>query len=291
MRRAALIAAGRPALAGLFAGLFATLAFGAEKFSESRDVTYVERGSGPLKADIFVPAGDGPFPAVLVVHGGAWMSGNKGRMTGIATALAEHGYTACAINYRLAPKDPFPAQIEDCKAAIRFLRKNAATYKIDPGRIAGFGYSAGAHLVALLGVTDPTAGLEGADVPAGSESTRIQAVVAGGAPCEFRVLPADNQRLAYWLGGTRAEKPQAYELASPLRFVSKDDPPFFFFHGAADNLVPLASPQEMVKQLTNTGVHATLLTVPGAGHGQTLHDPSVMAAVLEFLDKNLKKSS
>ncbi len=260
-----------------------------DKFREFRDETYVQRDGQSLQADILVPQGDGPFPAVLVVHGGAWMTGNKSKMAHVATVLAEHGYVACAINYRLAPKHPFPAQIEDCKAAIRWLRTNAERFRIDPERIGGFGYSAGGHLVALLGTTDAESGLEGGDAPADGPSTRIQAVVAGGAPCDFRGIEPNNQRLSYWLGGSRAEKPQAYELASPARFVTKDDPPIFFFHGEDDTLVPLGSPRAMQAKLNTVGVPCDLFTVPKAGHIETVRDPAATKAAIEFLDKHLKK--
>ncbi len=258
------------------------------KIVEHRDVTYVERDGGPLLADVLVPPGEGPFPAVLVVHGGAWMTGNKSKMAPVGRLLAEHGYVACTINYRLAPKNPFPAQIEDCKAAVRFLRSHAAEYHLDPQRIGAFGYSAGGHLVALLGTTDPASGLEGSDAPADGPSTRIQCVVAGGAPCDFRAMPPGNQRLAYWLGGTRAEKPDAYELASPTKFVSKDDPPVFFYHGEADSLVPPDSPRGMHAELKTAGVPSELFTVPKAGHVEAVRDPAALAAALEFLDKHLK---
>ena len=132
--------------------------------------------------------------------------------------LVEHGYVACSIDYRLAPKHPFPAQIDDCKAAVRWLRCHAKEFKMDAARIGGYGYSAGGQLVALLGVTDRNDGLEGPDATADSPSTRLQCVVAGGAPCDFRSMPADSIGLAYWLGGSRAEKPLAYQQASPLQF-------------------------------------------------------------------------
>ncbi len=260
----------------------------APKFHEFRDVSYVERDGQPLLADVLVPDGDGPFPAVLMVHGGAWMTGNKSRMEPIARLLAEHGYVTCTINYRLAPKNVFPAQIEDCKAAVRFLRSHAEQYHVDPERIGGFGYSAGGHLVALLGTTDATSGLEGADAPADGPSTRIQGVVAGGAPCDFRAMPPGNQRLAYWLGGSRAEKPQAYELASPSKFVTKDDPPIFFFHGEGDTLVSPDSPRAMQAELKTAGVPCELYTVPKAGHVEAVRDPAAIAAAIEFLDRHLK---
>ncbi|HEX6963228.1 MAG TPA: alpha/beta hydrolase, partial [Lacipirellula sp.] len=98
---------------------------------------YVERDSGPLKADIYVPEGEGPFPGVLVVHGGAWRMGTRGQLAGVAQQLAEHGFTAVAISYRLAPQFKFPAQIEDCRDAVRWMRTNAHRLKIDPERIGG----------------------------------------------------------------------------------------------------------------------------------------------------------
>jgi triacylglycerol lipase len=295
MRRARFVERGLFFAAPLALCLFAVAALRAgsaaadDKFATFPDVTYVERDGQPLRADILVPQGDGPFPAVLVVHGGAWTAGNKAMMSRVATALAEHGYVTCAINYRLAPKYPFPAQIEDCKAAVRWLRTNADKYKIDTNRIGGFGYSAGGHLVALLGTTDRDSGLEGSDAPADSPSTRIQAVVAGGAPCDFREFPPNNLRLSYWLGGTRTNKPQAYELASPAHFISKDDPPTFFFHGESDALVPLASPRAMQAQLSTAGVPSDLYTVPKAGHIEAFRDPAAIQAGIDFLDKHLKK--
>ena len=205
--------------------------------------------------------------------------------------MAEHGYTACSINYRLAPKHLFPAQIDDCKSAVRWLRSHAKEFKIDPQRLGGYGYSAGGQLVALLGVTDREDGLEGPDATADSPSTRLQCVVAGGAPCDFRSLPADSGRLAYWLGGTRAEKPLLYQQASPLNFVTPDDPPSFFFHGEEDRLVPFASPRSMVEQLTASRVPATLHTIPDAGHIETFFNADAMTAAIEFLDKYLQPAS
>ncbi len=259
----------------------------AGEFQSQRDVTYVQRGDEEIKADIYVPEGQGPFPAVLVVHGGAWRMGNKMQMMRMARALAAEGYTTMAINYRLAPEHPFPAQIDDCKSAVRFMRKNAAKYKIDPNRLGAVGYSAGGHLVALLGTTDQSCGLEGPD--SDGTSTRLQCVVAGGAPCDFRLMPADGDGLAYWLGGTRAEKPQVYELASPAKFVTKDDPPTLFFHGDADRLVPIISPRAMIKAMADAGVETRLYVVEGAGHIQAANDLPAQSETIKFFDAHLKK--
>jgi acetyl esterase/lipase len=256
-------------------------------FETVRGVTYVKRDSGELLADVYIPGGDGPFPAVLAVHGGAWRMGAKWQMAGYAQELAATGFTVVSINYRLAPDYKFPAQIEDCKSAVRWMRKNASRYKIDPARIGAVGYSAGGHLVALLGATDPACGLEGPD--ADSTSTRLQCVVAGGAPCDFRLIPPDSEGLAYWLGGSRAEKPAVYELASPLAFVSHDDPPILFFHGDVDRLVPLLGPQAMVKKLGEVGVPAQLYTIAGAGHIPAFADPKAHDETVKFFEEHLKK--
>jgi len=237
-----------------------------------RSLVYAPREDEPLRADVYRPAGKGPFPGVLCVHGGAWTVGNKNQMAAIARQLAEAGYTAVTINYRLAPKYKFPAQIEDCRAALLWMRENARQYKIDPDRLGAWGYSAGGHLVALLGTS----------------GTGLKAVVAGGAPCDFRNVPLDSQRLAFWLGGTRHELPKIYQAASPAEFVSADDPPMFFYHGQLDGVVPVEHPTEMAAELKRLGVTARLYVVPKAGHLGAFVDRSAVTEAVRFLDQHLK---
>lgn len=274
---------------------FAAMAAGAaavwaDEVDATYGVTYVERDSGPLKADVYMPRGDGPFPGVLVVHGGAWRMGTRAQLAGIAQILAQHGLTAVAISYRLAPQHKFPAQIEDCKAAVRWMRAQAAQWKIDPARIGGFGYSAGAHLVSLLGTTSIEDGLEGVDDPERQPSTRLQAVVAGGAPCDFRLIPPTVDGLAFWLGGTSGEKPELYRLASPAAFISADDPPFFFFHGEGDQMVPLFSPTLMRAALHAAGVTAEMYVAPKLGHIACAADTESISRAVRFLETHLKAS-
>jgi len=238
---------------------------------------YSESESEPLKADVYQPRGAGPFPGVLVVHGGAWYVGTRAQLSGVAQLLARRGFVAVAITYRLAPKHQFPAQIEDCQQAVRWMRSEATRLKIDPERIGGFGYSAGAQLVCLLGTT-------GENGP----STRLQAVACGGAPCEFRVLPLDQRMLSFWLGGTRREKPEQYRLASPAAFVTPDDPPMFFFHGAKDRLVPRASPEAMCRHLQGAGVEAELYVVPDMGHTFAAMDSAALEKSATFLEEHLQ---
>jgi acetyl esterase/lipase len=255
-----------------------------------RNQVFVERDSGPLAADVYRPHGPGPFPGILVVHGGAWRMGARADFAVIAHRLAERGYTAVAIDYRLAPTYKFPAQIYDCQAAVRWMRSHAGELKIDPTRIGGFGYSAGGHLVALLGTLDDKE-LRESGLPANAPSARLQAVVAGGAPCDFRVLPGDSERVAFWIGGTRNKMPNEYRDASPASFITADDPPMYFFHGQQDLLVPVASPTEMVKLLKGAHVTAEMCVVKDAGHIQALFDRGALERGLAFADKYLKAES
>jgi acetyl esterase/lipase len=252
-----------------------------------RNQVFVERDSGPLAADVYRPRGAGPFPGMLVVHGGAWRMGARADLAVLAQRLAENGYTAVAIDYRLAPTYKFPAQIYDCQAAVRWMRSHAGELKIDPKRIGGFGYSAGGHLVALLGTLDDKE-LREPGLPANAPSARLQVVVAGGAPCDFRVLPGDSDRIAFWLGGTRDKLPNEYRDASPASFITADDPPMYFFHGQQDLLVPVESPTEMVKLLKGAHVTAEMCVVKNAGHIQALFDRGALVHGLAFADKYLK---
>jgi acetyl esterase/lipase len=249
-------------------------------------VVFGEVGGKKLSADIYRPAGAGPFPAVLCVHGGAWLAGHRLEMYGIGQALARHGYAAVSIDYRLAPADRFPAQLDDCRTAFDWMRREGAAYKIDPNRIGAWGYSAGAHLVTLLALSQLPSrpGLKAA-----GDSHRIRAVVAGGTPCDFRKVLPDDPTYAFWLGGTRREKPDLYVAASPAQFVSSDDPPVFLYHGENDMLVSLHLVRLMVVQLKKDQVPVELYTRPNAGHLQTFFDGAAVNKGIDFLDKNLKR--
>ncbi len=246
---------------------------------------YCQRDSGPLKADVYAPQGDGPFPGILVVHGGAWHLGSRAQLSAQAQMFARHGFTAVAISYRLAPKHKFPAQIEDCRAALAWMREEAQELKIDPARIGGFGYSAGAQLISLLGTH--TKRDSATSEPTNELPTGLQAVACGGAPCEFRVLPEDQRMLSFWLGGTRREVPEQYRNASPAAFISSDDPPMFFFHGEKDSLVPVESPQLMVRKLSDVGVSSELYMVPDTGHVFAVMDRGALKKSVRFLSEHL----
>ncbi len=263
-----------------------------------RDITYGIADSVALKMDIYYPkVVEGTVPAVLYVHGGGWTKGDKGTGAG-ATEIPElisRGYLVAAINYRLAPQYKFPAQIEDVKCAVRFLRANAATYGIDPDRIGAWGGSAGGHLVALLSVTDAAAGFEGNGGYA-DQSSRVQAVVDMFGPSDLTAIfqGADTQLLEQ-VFGTTDRNSDIVKLASPVTWVSSDDPPFLILHGENDKLVPLSQSKILYDRLVAAGVPATLTIVKNAGHGFApaggTIDPSrteITNIVADFFDKHLK---
>ena len=275
--------------------LAASVAHGGE-IEVIRNVAYADDGEPRHVADVYLPEGQGPFPGVLVVHGGAWMMGDKSHLGWVARRLAEQGFAAVSINYRLAPQHKFPAQLEDCQAALTWMLASAGKYRIDADRLAGYGYSAGGHLVTLLAMknsqppepTKSAAGKDSARLKATClKATCLKAVVAGGTPCDFRWIPPDQPALAYWLGGTRAECPEAYESASPLCYVGAGNPPILFFHGENDQLVDKRYPTEMSAQLKKLGVASEVLLLPGKEHIMAMFDASAVEAGVAFLRKHV----
>lgn len=244
-------------------------------------IVFAQVAGEKIEADVYLPAGDGPFPGVLVIHGGAWKSGIRSHMDTICRRLAAEGYVAATVDYRLAPKHIFPAQIEDCQTALRWFYGKADEYKIDKKRIATWGYSAGAHLALLLAVR-PVMGDDG------KTPLPIKAVIAGGAPCEFRVTPPKSTGLAFWLGGTRAEKRQNYRDASPAAFFSESTPPVFFYNGDQDNLVDVRGVRKAHAALTRLGVDTILYEIPGGGHIDVFSDPAPKDEAIKFLNARLK---
>ena len=182
-----------------------------------RNQVFVERDSGPLAADVYRPRGAGPFPGMLVVHGGAWRMGARADLATIANGLAEHGYTAVAIDYRLAPTYKFPAQIYDCQAAVRWMRSHASELKIDPTRIGGFGYSAGGHLVALLGTLDEKE-LREPGIPANAPSDDCRSLSPAAHRATFESFPAtaNESRSGSAARGTKCQT----NIATPRRPAS-----------------------------------------------------------------------
>ena len=252
-----------------------------------RNQIYASRGAGSLVADVYTPKTEGPHPAILAIHGGYWRFGSKQAMAGRARQLADRGYVVVAINYRLAPQSVFPAQIHDVKSAITWMRSNASELQIDPDQIGTYGYSAGGHLALLLGMTDGSEGLEGPDATPGID-TRVQAVVAGGPAVDFRDFADNDDRLAYFLGGTPAEVPGNYADASPAQWVSSDDPPTMVFIGENDSVVSRSKVDDFVDQLGQAGVPHRFREVAGKGHLPAAFDRDTLRSSANFFDDTLK---
>lgn len=258
-----------------------------------RDVVFGTGGIHELKLDLARPHGEGLFPAILCLHGGGWVGGDRQQMEETIKVLAARGYVAVTPDYRLAPRDSFPAAIEDCKAAVRWLRANAVRLKVDSGRIGVLGFAAGGHLACLLGVTDKADGFEGKGGNP-NESSRVQAVVSFFGPTDLSYPKWDisvrENNLVPFLGGTLEKHAEAYRKASPLTYVRKGTPPFLFIHGAEDKIVPPSQSQDMADKLTSVGCKARVLLLEGEGHG--LHGEKLHRGLVEmvaFFDENVKR--
>ncbi len=247
-----------------------------------RDLVYGRTPQQELKLDLYLPAQEGAAPVVVWVHGGAWRTGSKARTP--AERLVARGYAVASIEYRLSGVAKFPAQIEDCKAAVRWLRGNAAKYDLDPERIGAWGSSAGGHLAALLGVQN--------DDPA----SRVQAVVDFYGPTELLKMDAQGSAFSHdapdspesqLIGGPIQQHAERTRLANPVSYVSRGDPPFLIVHGDRDYTVPVGQSRVFYDALRAAGVPAKLEIVPGAGHG--FHNgPYIDPLVDAFLDQHLK---
>jgi acetyl esterase/lipase len=208
-------------------------------------------------------------PAVLWLHGGGWERGDKNGSSG-ARFLASAGFVTASIYYRLSGEAKFPAAIEDCKCAIRYLRANAAQYGIDPERIGVAGASAGGHLALLVGTADDKSGLEGTGGWP-KVSSGVKAVVSFFGPTDFRTIETDfgprgQGAILKFVGGTVVENADAYRRASPIAYVSPGDPPILMVHGDSDQLVPFEQSKRMLDACLRAGVAARLVKVGNADH-------------------------
>ncbi|HJZ53854.1 MAG TPA: alpha/beta hydrolase [Gemmataceae bacterium] len=238
-------------------------------------------------------AGDGPFPAVVCIHGGGFRAGTREGYDVQCIRLAQRGYVAMTITYRLAPKFPFPAAVHDCKAAVRWARANAAKYKIDPDRIGTTGGSAGGHLAVFLGVTSDVKEFEG-DGGNPNQSSRVRCVVNVYGPSDFTKSYGKSvdaaEVLPLFLGGNLETAREKHIRASPLYWVTPNAAPTLCIHGTDDKYVAHEQSVWLVDKLKAAGVEAELLTLEGAGHGFKGKDAETAEkAMIAFFDKHLKK--
>lgn len=270
-----------------------------------KDISYVPDGDAAQKLDLYLPEKppEKPLPVIVWVHGGAWRAGTK--TGGPAIGLAAKGYAVASVEYRFVPKFLYPAQIQDCQAAVRWLRANRAKYNIDPDHFGAFGASAGGHLVALMG----TAGGKKAFPPIGGnedQSDRVQAVCDLYGPTDFFTVAqqADEDKGVknIWefntpkdpyavLIGAKLDDKAKTDAVSPVHFVSKDSPPFLIIHGSKDALVPYAQSVELESLLKKAGVSVLLQRLPNSPHGGPVFNrPQITKLIQAFFDKHLKGS-
>jgi acetyl esterase/lipase len=263
------------------------------KTKTEQDIVYSKTANSELKLDFARPAeGDGPFPAVVIIHGGAWRQGNKADVRAITAQFVRRGYVTFAPQYRFCPTDKFPAQVHDVKAAVRWIKSNAEKYHVDRERIGAIGFSAGGHLALMLGLTGPNDGLEG-DVSAGAPDSRVKAVVNYFGPTDLAAkdIPEISKPLVKdFLGGSAQEKPEAAAKASPLTFVSKDDAPVLTFQGTKDPLVPFTQAIKLAQAMDSAGVPGRVELIVGAQHGWSGAElERTISETFRFFDRYLKK--
>jgi len=271
--------------------------------SKLSDVAYADKSSAQ-KMDIYLPEGTGPFPVVVLIHGGAFKMGDKGMEASNAAALVAKGIAAASINYRLSGEAKFPAQIEDCKAAVRFLRANAAKYNLNPDKIGSWGASAGGNLSSLLGTTSGITELEGASLGNAGFSSKVVASVDWFGPINFLTMDAEASALGFTINTNSASSPESQLIgaaiqtvpekvakANPTTYVSADDAAFFIQVGSMDRNIPYTQSLNFYNALkpVKGAENVTYELLEGAGHGGSQFSSAAnLVKVVAFFEKHLK---
>lgn len=271
--------------------------------TEYRNLEYALVGKKSLLLDLYIPKNVSHPPLLVWIHGGGWRSGDKDKGGKFVPLATNEGYACASINYRLSGEAKFPAQIQDCKAAIRWLRANAEKYGYDATHIGVGGSSAGGHLAALLGTSGGDKNLEGAVGGNLDQSSKVQAVCDMWGPTDFLQMDAhaiartrnkhDSARSpeSLLIGGPIQENKEKVAKANPITYVDKNDPPFLIIHGSHDALVPVHQSQILSQALKKAGVPVQLHIVENAGHGgREFNTPETDTMILKFFDKYLKKA-
>lgn len=254
------------------------------------DLVFATVDGQELRLDLAKPRGvRGALPAVVVIHGGGWIAGSHKDHPELLPILAQRGYVAASVAYRLAPRYRWPAQIEDVKAAVRWLRTNAERFSIDPDHVGAMGFSAGGHLAMVLGTADP-ADLLDVDVLPGAPPSKVQSVVSWFGPTDLdaaELSPGAKSVLGALLGPKAVGRSPGH--ACPLRCVDGADAPMLLFHGTRDPIVPVSQAVNMAEALTKAGVKGEVHLLLGEGHGwkgTTLAD--TVEDSIRWFDRTLK---
>jgi acetyl esterase/lipase len=270
-----------------------------------RDITYRNDG---VQLDLYLPAGQAPpggWPAVVGFPGGGWKWASKTEYGSHIGALAQYGFVVAVADYTYSSGAPgsrvWPVDFEDVRAAVEWVRAHADRFQINPDKIAATGVSSGAYMANMLGVYPDgavsaeslPADAKGTGTPTGGVSPRVEAVVDFYGPVDLPALYQQTARtrssLVTFLGGTPTQAPERYVAASPIQYVSPDDPPFLIFQGTADQAVPPAQSYELAGALKQAGVPVTLVTLDGFSHGFELRNGplDLTPQVIAFLDQAL----
>ena len=264
------------------------------------NLAYAGNGNPRQTLDLYLPRerpAGARLPVIVYFHGGGWVGGSKasGKAT-LSPWVKDGGYAGAAVNYRLAGEAPWPAQIHDAKAAIRWLRAHADRLGLDGGRIAVVGTSAGGTLATLLGTSGGDPALEGAVGAHPGVDSRVTCVLNRFGRLNFLAEPAARSapaqaealagRLRQLFGGPLEERTAIARAASPLTYLSADDPPVLTVHGTADGVVPIAQAEEFEAAARQVGARHELVRVEGAGHG--FDRPDERRRSREFLDQHLR---
>lgn len=237
---------------------------------------FVTDGDTTLDGDLYLPAGNDRRPAVLLLHGGGWRGGNPGQMAHLARRLVNEGFVAYSAGYRFAPEHTHPAQVADARRALSWLARHE---RVDPERIAVWGYSAGAHLALMLAfAAEPEAGSNG-------HFERPRAVVAGGSPTDFDRFDADGRLLVNLVGTNRDDDPESWRRASPIHWADEDSPPTYLYHGRLDRVVDLGHSEVLYRTLQNLDVPVELDVVRWGHFWVFLANRSVERRVVDFLER------
>lgn len=257
------------------------------------DINYTSGASASTLLDVYYPAeirAGTPHPLIVIIHGGGWASGSRSEPVFVALALewVLRGYVVASIDYRLSREAPFPAAVEDCKTAIRWLKTYADEFKLDPRRVAVWGHSAGAHLAALVAVAPRTAGLEGPLFPDADSSVQAAVSVAG----NFDLFLTPNpglERPGMFLAGTPETRDDRLKAASPITYVGKDTPPFLLIHGTRDGVVNVVQSDKFAAALSAAGVPFNYQRIEGAKHDVHREQTILLRPIVNaFYDRWLK---
>lgn len=264
-----------------------------------RNVTYSSGGGHALKLDVFYPPAKRreKFPAVLIVHGGGWRSGDRSQHEPLAQQLAARGFVAVTAEYRLSTEAPYPAAVQDLKVAIRWLRAHARTYAVDTARVAVWGFSAGGQLAALIGTTNGDPLYEAGGYA--THSSRVQAIVDADGILAF-LHPESGEgddskstsAATYWFGYDKLTRPDLWQQASALRHVGPRTPPILFINSGVDRMH--AGRDDMIRQLSALGIYSEVQRFPDAPHPFPLFDPwfePTLNYTVDFLNKVFKVKS